>query len=271
MGAKASTMNKVYIDTKSTLSVLNETIVNNSMETLQKVTNVNSFTVDIGPGGTLIGNINTQQSIDVTQEVSAKLSSEVLINLQAQIIAQLGAALDQAAKSKAGFFATTSSASKNITTIKSAVEGAVKNTLKVSNYNTIVQNTVNVNTQKILILGYMEGDINNEQNIVARVVANNVITSIINNTNQILADNKVDVQLRQAAEANSAGIDDIIQGWTNGVTISSIALSVVLCIIVSSLLLVALSPSGQKGINKGVNAGIARYSISQPAIAQPKI
>lgn len=270
MGAffsSASSRNVLAINTENVIKVMSETIVANSSKTVTSTTNVNEATLEVGPNGIVTGNIDITQKIDLRKEISGQIDSQVILNLQTKIIDELKLAADQAAKAETELFSFGDSESENITNIKKRLEQSVSDVLRVENYLEIVDTTLNRNDAKIVINGVFNGDINIKQGIYVDIVIRNVLTSIVNRTNQILQESGSDIRLSQNAEASNKGLNDIVKNIVNGSQISSIISAVILCIIIISLLFVALSPSGQKGLNKASNAAAARYGGGAPMAA----
>lgn len=254
MGNKPSAFNLVNIDVSSSIDIIYNTLITNKMSTLSSKIASNTVDILVGPGGQLIGNIDVTQKIDMTSEVSGELSSTVLQNLSSKIESDLTAKADQAANATAGWLSTARPDSRNITSVKQALKQSIEETFIVENYNQIIDNTILVNDATIRILGTQIGNIKIEQGIVARIITKNVINNIINRSNQILNDQSANVRVGQSATSTAKG--ETISGTSK---ISSGIISLICCIIIISLLFVALSPAGQKSINKASNTAAARY------------
>ena len=267
----AASKNTLSIDVSNSLKILSETMVENSQTTSAYVQNMNFATLEVGPNGVVNGDINTEQTIDLRLEVSGELDSRVVTNMSSKLITDLQLAADQAAKSTSEWFSTSRAAAENVSSIKNALEQAVTDRLEVRNRSTVIATSFNTNEFKLLINGVVNGDVNIKQGIVADIIALNIMQSIINRTNQILQQSDSKLRVTQASDANAKGLSSVMDGFMNGVTISSIVSAVILCLIVVSLLFVALSPAGQKGLNKASNAAAARYGgapVSAPITAR---
>lgn len=255
MGNEVSSTNVLTVDVSNSIDIMYNTLVTNKMETVSNKINSNTVTIRIGPGGVVNGNLNLSQTINTASETTGRLDSTVLQSLSSKIQSDLGLAADQSAKATAGWLSSSDVDTTNVSQIKQALSQSISENFTASNYNSIVDNTVNVNTGFIEILGVWNGDVNITQGIVAKIVTQNTITNIINRTNQILQDQKADLRISQDADSKAKG-----ETITGTARISSGISSCIICIIIISLLLIALSPAGQRGLNKASNAGAARYS-----------
>lgn len=260
MGNYTSSQNVLVVDVKNTLDLMYNTMISNKMETLQSVVTTNSVEVVNGPGGVINGNIIVQQTIDLNSETTGRLDSTILQNMQTQVKSSLDAALNQAAKATSGWLSTGNAETFNYTKIKNALETSVTDVFQVTNYNSVITNTIVANTGKILNYGTINGDLIVKQGIVANVVTRNLMVNVINRTNQILQDQSSNLRISQDATSQAQG--ETISGASK---ISSGIFAAICCIIILSLLFVALSPAGQRGLNKASNAGAARMGATTNA------
>lgn len=259
MGQKQSkSTNKLYVDVSNSLNIVSDTVSKSTGTTVQQVVNSNTVTIQIGPSATVVGNIDVTQKIDATQEVYAKLDSSSLTKLSTSLINDLTSSATQSANAQSGWFATGTAGSDNLTTIKNAITQAVNDRLTVENYNAILQTTINLQTATIYVQGYLMGNITVKQGIVSNILAINLITSVIDKVNDILQKQNTDVRVQQTSKATANGLDTITGQYINGAKISVIVSAIILCIAIISLLVVAMSPSGQKSINTFSNAGANR-------------
>jgi hypothetical protein len=256
--------NVLAINTENSISVLTETVIKNTSKTVSSVYNLNNATISIGPTGVVNGNLNVTQTIDVSKEITGRLDANLTIDMETKIIDELQLAATQAAKAQSEMLSWGDSEANNLTFIRKILDQSVRDVLSVDNYNEIVDNTVNTNDSTIVINGVYNGDINIKQGIVVDIVVRNVLSSIINRTNKILSQNNSNIRLSQNAEASNKGLNSIVDSITGGAKISSIISAVILCIIIMSLLFVALSPAGQKSITKASNTAAARYGGGAP-------
>jgi hypothetical protein len=263
--SSARSTNVLAIDTTNVIKVMNETIVSNSTKTVSSVYNINSAKVI--NKGVINGNLDVTQTIDLTVEITGELNSQVLTDLQTKIIDQLTLAADQAAKAQTEFLSFGESRTENITNIKKRLEQAVSDVCRVDNYQEIISTTINVNEKVIENYGVWNGDIVIKQGIVVDILIRNILNSVVNRTNKYLQESGSDIRLSQNAEAANKGLNDIIKNFTDGAKIGSIISAVILCLIIVSLLVVALSPAGQKGLTKASNTVAARYGGAAPVSA----
>lgn len=251
--------NVLAIDTENVINVLTETIVNNTSKTVSSLYNLNIVTITTGPNSVINGNLNITQNIDVSKEVSGRLESSLTSDMETKVIDELILAAEQASNAQSEMLSWGDSAATNLSFIRKRLEQSVKDVLRIDNYNEIVDNTINKNDATIVINGVWNGDINVKQGIVVDIVVRNILTSIINRTNKILLESNSNIRLSQNAAASNKGLNSIVDSFTGGAKISSIISAVILCIIIMALLFIALSPAGQKSINKASNVAAARY------------
>jgi DNA repair exonuclease SbcCD ATPase subunit len=257
MGNQVSSTNVLTIDVKSTLDVVYNTMISNKQETVQSIVATNSIEVLNGPGGVINGRIILEQKIDLNAETSGKLDSSIIQNMQSEVKSKLDAALEQSAKATAGWLSSGNADTLNYTKIKNAVEQSVTDVFRVENYNAVVQATVVANEGKVYNYGTINGDLIVKQGVVANIIARNIVSNIINRTNKILQDQNLNLRISQDADAKAEG-----ETITGASKFASGIISLICCIIIISLLFVALSPAGQRGVNKVSNAGAARMGAT---------
>jgi hypothetical protein len=248
MGNAPSSRNEVVIDVKTSLDVVTNIIQTNSLSISQTGTNKNDFTLVSGPDS----NIKTKtltigQTIDAGMQASGTIDASVLNKMSADLKSTLDAAVDQASTASSGIFAIADKPSTvNITRAKNALSVGVDTTLKQSTYNEIVQSTVQLNTATITLNGNwtIEEGIIVDQNLVSRIIAKLVITSVIDNANQYLLDNNSNLNITQKADSKSG----LFAGGAG--MLGSIISSSLLCCICLIILIILFKVKGGDGKSK---------------------
>ncbi len=212
MGNRASSSNKVSIETSTTLDMMTEKIMSNKQSTLQSTVNAQTVTIDIGPTGEIGGDLEVGQSIDTKNQASGELDAASLSSMEADMQNKLSASLEQAAKAKTDLGSTGNTSANNVSSIKNALSMSIKDTMKIENYNSIVQNTINKQDATIRINGKVRKGVKIDQKIVAEIIATNVLKSVMDSTNKILAEQGSSVRVEQSGDSESSGVGDIFQG-----------------------------------------------------------
>ena len=147
-----------------------------------------------------------------------------------------------------------------------AVTNIVENVINVENINTAIAEQVSIQDGVYTIDGYdctLGGSINYSQDITAQVVAtlvtNNLVDAIA--SSDIL--NQLDAAADAAAKTENKGIADIIgtffEGLTGPMKYAMIASVVCCCMIIVLVMVMALSPAGQKGMTNMSGAAARRF------------
>lgn len=259
-GAEAST------SYKSTFSQLQQNmssfIQSNSQETASSAMNINMARIEVG--GNVDGRINLTQRIDLTKEVSGKLQQTSLDQLKTMMDTSLQNMIQQAGEATASTMGG-SAATQNDVEINNTIQSITSQTTQLSNYNKLVDETLNKNDGTIVIKGNVgkNADITIDQGIVAKIVAKNVlesvatqlmdnttIASVINTAEQTAkatSKNPIDNLFEGLAKVFGVGAD-VLKTWIIGVVI-------VLCVLCGGILAFMLSPAGQESATTAVSAG----------------
>ena len=268
MGNKASSSNKMILDTSTSVEVTNETMSSNRSSTTQSAGGLQVFTLSMQHAKVRSSNFRLNQTIQMDQSIFTNITDTLISNLQSNITQTLDAAVDQASKSKTDFGAFgSSSASDTVTEIKTALRAAVRD--KVQKETVIEQVQSIVNTQ-LMTLDWSQIDIANSnieitQDMVVKQISKNIITSIIQKANTTLLTGSSKVQLEQKSDAATSGIGDMwssLMGFLGVATgtggnvsmITSSVISCIVCILLIGLVIVLLSPAGQNAIGTGADA-----------------
>jgi hypothetical protein len=147
-----------------------------------------------------------------------------------------------------------------------AVTNIVENVINIENINSALAEQVSIQDGDFIVDGYdcsLGGSINYSQDITAQVVAtlvtNNLVDAIA--SSDIL--NQLDAAADAAAKTENKGIADIIgtffEGLTGPMKYAMIASVVCCCMIIVLVMVMALSPAGQKGMTNMSGAAARRF------------
>ncbi len=259
-GAEAST------SYKSTFEQLQQSmssfIQSNSQETASSAMNMNTARIEVW--GNVDGNINLTQRINLEKEVSGKLQQTSLDQLKTMMDTSLQNMVKQASEATAssgGGQAIT----QNDVEINQTIQSITSQTTQLSNYNKLVDETLNKNDGTIVIKGNVgkNADIIIDQGIVAKIVAKNVLESV---ASQIMDNTTIASVLNtaeQTAESASKNLlDNLFEGIAKvfgvGADVAKtwiIGCVIVLCVLCLGLLAFMLSPAGQTSTTTAVSAG----------------
>lgn len=262
MGNKTSTMNKVTIDTSTSLNSVTNKMIQNSSATSQSAVNMQTLKVKFAPTAVVKAKTFTgTQTINVNQSIFTQITTQLVQDMKTDMQTKLAAAVDQAATSKTDFASTGNANANNISEIKNAINVSIENNMKVENVNKAVQQVVNTQTGEFLFDGNLDiENITLTQEIIVKQIAQTIINTIINDANTILTSGKTDLQIAQKSSASASGLGDIWAALMNtissifqGYTYVAIAVVCLLCIAVIGAAILLLSPAGQRAVNKGVS------------------
>ena len=267
-GATAST------SYKSTFEQLQQNmssfIQTNSQETASSTMNINTARIEVG--GNVDGRINLTQRIDLTKEVSGKLQQTSLDQLKTMMDTSLENMVKQASEATASTGGG-SAATQNDVEINTTIQSITSQTTQLSNYNKLVDETLNKNDGTIVIKGNVgkNADITIDQGIVAKIVAKNVLESVATKMMENTIISSVVTTAEQTAAATSKNLlDNLFEGIASifgiGADVAKIWIIgcvIVLCVLCGGLLAFMLSPAGQEATTSAASAGAniakARY------------
>ncbi len=253
MGNKSSTLNKVKIDTSTTIEKMTSTMVSSSQSNYQASTNFQFATIE--NQGVVNGNVILDQRIDVNQQQQANITQDITQQLQTDIISGIESELDQASKSKAGLFGLGSQASsKNITDIKDAFRAVINDTVTVENVQKTVQETTNLQDGKIINKGVINKDLKIDQKIIVRLVSINVINQVFNQVNKYLQDNKSNIQVDQSAQTETG------MGNTEWIVMLFICLFSSCCLMLLIFMLPSIIDSGSNAYATARTGGASKLA-----------
>lgn len=245
MGNVSSSTNEVVIDVSTALSIVTNLIQTNSQSIAQTGVNTNTFTLETAEGSVIKAkNIQSFQSIDATVQASGEVNAEIRNKIGADLKSALDAAVDQSSSASTGIFAFGDKVSTvNKTKAKNAISASIETIEKQENWQTIVNNIVNKNDAKIYLRGNvtLEEGIVNDQKLVSRLIAKAVLNTVLDNANQVLADNKSNLRITQKADSKAG-----LFGGTGGMIASIISMVALCCICIIMLIIFMKLKGGKK-------------------------
>jgi hypothetical protein len=259
-GATAST------SYKSTFNQLQQNmssfIQSNSQETASSTMNINTARIEVG--GNVDGKINLTQRIDLTKEVSGKMQQTSLDSLKTMMDTSLQSMVKQAGEATASTMGGSAATQDNVE-INQTIQSITSQTTQLSNYNKLVDETLNKNDGTIVIKGNVgkNADIKIDQGIVAKIVAKNVLESVATKLMDNTTIAKVVNTAEQTAKATSKNpIDNLFDGLAKvfgvGADVAKtyiIACVCLLCVLCGGILAFMMSPAGQEATTTAASAG----------------
>lgn len=190
--------------TKEQLDLLNTTMSSIIGSTLNSNTNVNSaatsntqnIEIDIGPTGKVncrkadgSGSFRIGQKISVNENITADFSNDTSTEIKNSITADLNNDSSQIMKVTREMLSSigASNDDETLMNIKNIIENNVNNYVNTSNLNKAANSIINVQNNKLVIEGVLEGDscdIFQETGVefVQKTVAKNIINNILNSS-----------------------------------------------------------------------------------------
>jgi uncharacterized membrane protein len=208
----SSSKNSVTIDTSTAVSVAQENIQNSSQSINSSAVAGQTFTFKC-VGCTIQGSdIAIGQNMSTTNQVTGKLDATALASMNTALQSQLSTAVDEAAKAQAGFLATSSSQAEDTTNIKNSISAAISQKTQLNNYQSLVASVVD--TQKLTVdlsqTNILNSHIKADQILISNVMAQALLTSIIDAANQTLSSTSTKAQIKQSSESTSSGADSLL-------------------------------------------------------------
>ncbi len=268
----ASVVNESTTNFSSLVSQTSTFIKSNSQKTASDVMNIQTaqlYVVEMGEKC----DINLSQSITLSQQTSGELNADSMTDLRSLISTGLQNIAAQEAESTAEMGSgalTQSTDSTNITNVNTSIQDIVNTTVSDSNYAEVLSSTLN-QQDSVIKIGKCNGKLTIGQDIVADVIAKNLMDLVLTNlqTNTVTADvfNNVGQSGRSASEGLAGLVDSILGGIADvlGTTIDALMAPLIACIIVcclccAGLIFVMMSPGGQNAASAGANIAKARYA-----------
>lgn len=272
MGGGGSTSISQELNMSVVNDILYKSVTNNENYTENDMQNVQKLNIKIGK---LIGcDLTTEQEITSSFMATMQQITESFQMVQNDIIselqAQAGAALDkQTQMGNLQFGDKTNLEQKINTEIKTMVETQ----LETNNLQTTINKSINIQEQDVFINeavcidgNKLEFKQNISADLAAQAVAKNLLSAATSNkvANEIVTD--IDASLKTKAGGAAEVVDSVgsaaagVLGAMTGPARYAIIASVICCCMaVIAMIVLGMSPAGQKGLNKSVNAGLAKF------------
>jgi len=250
------------------MSAINQSIYNqitkNKSESLASQAQIQTMRVVMKNVRGCTANFN--QTINASASSSSRLENQQTTEIKNAITnemqAAVGAQIEKATEAGNFQFGDKQNVNQEVSL---EIKNIIENTITTENINSAIAEQVSIQQGDLIIDGYdcrESGEINFTQDVTAQVAAS-VVTK---NLTDAIASSEILNQLSAAADAaqksENKGIADIVgtlfEGLTGPAKYAIVASVVCCCLLVVVMLVLGMSPSGQKAMNKGVNAGLAR-------------
>lgn len=235
MGAQQSKQN-VTINTSQTLSDTATFLQSNSVKISSTNNNYQYLTASF-IGAKISGStIQQLQSISVTNQITGTLSPQSINQLNSQMLSDLQAATTQAATNKPGFLGLGAQNTNFASTVNNAIKVAIDRKITQNNYQTIVNSVFNVQTGELNFDGTTIDNttVTQSQTIVSNLISTALVNSIINETNNVLAQQNSNVVVSQTStNAPTGPLQDLASfASSKGGMTSSIVCCAVCCLLI---------------------------------------
>jgi hypothetical protein len=266
MGGGGSQSVRQSIDIKSTTSILEKNIQKNSQKVQAAATAANKLKVKLGD---VVGcNLDFTQKATADAQSSATSAIESIAESKQEIAndmkSKVAAALEKT--SEAGNFQFGDKSNTEID-IKKDIQTTVENVFEKENLQSVVGNAVATNEAEIEIAKFdctVAGQLDVTQDASAKVAAAAVMGDVTKKLMETSSIAKVvdEVDAKQKTENKGAAdvVDSagdaaagIIGAATGPMQYAIIAVVIVCCLLMIGGVAIAMSPAGQKGLNKGFN------------------
>jgi hypothetical protein len=207
------------------------------------------------------------QNIDATASASSELNNTQETAIKNAITTEMTAAVQAQVEkvTEAGNFQFGDKQNVN-QEVNLAVTNIVDNVINIDNINAALAEQVSIQDGVYTIDGYdctLGGSINYSQDITAQVVATMVTNNLVDAIASSDILNQLDAAADAAAKTENKGIADIIgtffEGLTGPMKYAMIASVVCCCMIIVLVMVMALSPAGQKGMTNMSGAAARRF------------
>lgn len=279
MGGGGSQTIKNEMNFKSTTKILEENITENTNKVNASAIQANKMKLSIGVNpitgeqfgeGPALKNCKAviAQSADADVQSEASLTTQSILEsktaVQDSMQANLSAAMEKS--TQAGNFQFGDKQNSE-TKINQEIETVIENVFKTENLNEAVSSAVQTNDADLMI-GNMDcslgGELDVTQDLTAKIAATAVMGQVIEKLMETEAvkelaaeiDSKQTSENTGAAEVVSEAGDaaaGIIGAATGPMQYAIIAVVVICCLLMIGGVAIAMSPAGQKGLNKGFN------------------
>ena len=239
-----------------------KTITNNQQSVSAAQENVQRLDVDFG----FIGKgckATIGQTIDASSTSSTEMSpvtiNEAKTAVTNDLAASAAAAMEKVTEAGNLQFGDKQDMEQEV---NMAIENVVENTFETNNLNEVISTMVNIQEGRIKIGSCIGGDVDINQNITARLMAEAVTKSLTTNISNNETLNALHAAVAGEQKTENKGIADIVDSIGEAIAgpmkYLIIACVVCVCVVCLALLAFALSPAGQSSATKFANAGASR-------------
>ena len=290
MGGGGSQTIKNEMNFKSTTKILEENITENTNKVNAAAIQANKMKLSIGVNpitgeqfgeGPALKNCKVviAQTADADVQSEATLTTQSIIEskqkIQDSMQSNLSSAMEKS--TQAGNFQFGDKQNSE-TKINQEIETVVENVFKTENLNEVVSSVVQTNEADLMI-GNMDcslgGELDVTQDLTAKVAATAVMGQVIEKLMETEAvkelaaeiDSKQTTENKGAAEVVDSVGDaaaGVIGATTGPLKYAMIAIVLICCLLMIGGVAIAMSPAGQKGLNKGFNQMSRGGGMSMP-------
>ena len=245
-----------------------EQITNNTQKMDASSVNIQKMKLNVG-GSFLRCNMTSNQTLNTDMQTDVNFISESVRKVKNQITSAMTASAKAAMESKKELGDTSIGEDETKTIIQEAnmnIKNLVETVLETNNVQETVTSAVNIQQDTINIAGDVDCDglaWDRSQNMTAimatEAIMQNFESAIVENTvlNTFAADFGAS---QKSTKGGLAGLVGAIGQAIGGPMMAGIAGSVMcVCLVVVSMLMVAMSPAGQGAVTKGANTASKRY------------
>ena len=279
MGGGGSQTIKNEMNFQSTTKILEENITENTNKVNAAAIQANQMKLSIGVNpitgeqfgeGPALKNCKVviAQTADADVQSEATLTTQSILEskqkIQDSMQANLSSAMEKS--TQAGNFQFGDKQNSE-TKINQEIETVVENVFKTENLNEVVSSVVQTNEADLMI-GNMDcslgGELDVTQDLTAKVAATAVMGQVIEKLMETEAvkelaaeiDSKQTTENKGAAEVVDSVGDaaaGVISATTGPLKYAMLAIVLICCLLMIGGVAIAMSPAGQKGLNKGFN------------------
>jgi hypothetical protein len=233
----------------ATMTLTNDFVSKNVLNTSVNSTNVQDLTINIGIADGCP--ISTVQKISSSVSVKSAIDSTQTKQFASSMQSSLETALDQSSKMVNGLGAMTGGNSQSVSaSIRNTINQSVSNRVTSENIMNTAVNSLNIQSGKLNMAVCRNSPISMTQGIESNVVAQNLLTQITDDilNNEYVANTKTTV--KQSTDMQNTGFEALFQG----LMYSLASLFCTLCI----LAIVAAAAGGGGGSKNGKGGFMAK-------------
>ena len=274
MGGGGSQTIRTEMNFQSTTKILEENITENTNKVNASAIQANQMKISIGvnpiTGESLLpeGQVALKgcdftfgQSATADVQSEASLTTQSILESKAAVQdsmqANLSAAMEKS--TQAGNFQF-GDKQKTETKINQEIETVIENVFKAENINEAVSSAVQTNDADLIILSMdctEGGQLDITQDLTAKVAATAVMGQVIEKLMETEAVKELAAEIDAQQTSENTGFADIIgtffEGITGPIKYAIIGLIVLCCLLLVGGVVLAMSPAGQRGMNRGFN------------------